>query len=326
MPELSYVEAIRQALAEEMRRDDAVIVYGEDVRLGYAFGVTRGLVDEFGDERSFDSPMSEAAIAGTAVGAALVGLRPVVEIQFSDFMTLTMDALVNQAAKVHFMSGGRLKAPLVVRAPFGTVGVFHGGPQHSQSLEAWFMHVPGLKVATPATPADAKGLLKTAIRDDNPVVFCEYKRLYSKRGFVPEGEHLVPFGKAEIRRDGKDAMIVATAPMLDKALAAAETANKEDGLDVLVLDLRTLLPLDKGTLLSCVRKTNRVLIAEEDCKTGGVGAEISAIIVEEAVECLDAPILRVAGLDAPIGATKSLESFFVPDEKRILAGVRGLFK
>jgi len=325
MPEMSYIEAIREAFVEEMRRDDSIIVYGEDVRLGYAFGVTRGLVDEFGPERSFDSPMSEAAIVGSAVGAAMVGLRPVVEIQFSDFLTLTMDALVNQAAKVHYMSGGRLKAPLVVRAPFGTVGVFHGGPQHSQSLESWFMHVPGLKVATPSTPADAKGLLKTAIRDDSPVLFCEYKRLYGTKGFVPEGEHLVPFGKADIKRQGTHAMIVATAPMVAKALAAAETLSKEDGLDVLVLDMRTLSPLDKESLIACARKTNRVVIAEEDCKTGGVGGELAAILAEEAIDCLDAPIIRVAGIDAPIGATRSLEDFFVPDEKRIIDGVRRLF-
>jgi len=325
MPEMTYVEALREALAEEMRRDDSVIVYGEDVKLGYAFGITRGLVDEFGEERSFDSPMSEAAIVASAVGASLGGLRPVVEIQFSDFLTLSMDALVNQAAKVHFMSGGQLKAPIVVRAPFGAVGVFRGGPQHSQSFESWFMHVPGLKVVTPSTPADAKGLLKTAIRDDNPVVFCEYKSLYGSRGQVPEGEHLVPFGKAAIRRQGTDAMIVATAPMMPKALAAAETIAKDGGWEVLVLDLRTLAPLDKDCLLTCVKQTHRVLIAEEDCKTAGVGSELAAIIAEEAIEYLDAPIVRVAGLDAPIGATAALEEFVVPDEKRIVGGVRSLF-
>jgi len=325
MPELKYVEALREALAEEMRRDDSVICYGEDVRLGWSFGVTSGLVNEFGDDRVFDAPISELGIVTSGVGAAIAGLRPVVELMFSDFVTLAADGLANQAPKVRYMSGGNLKVPLVVRTPFGAGSVFLGGAQHSQSLEAWFMHVPGLYVANPATPADAKGLLKTAIRDDNPVLFCEYKILYQTKGYVPEGEHLVPFGKAAIRREGTDGMIVAMPTMLAPALAAAETIAKENGREVLVLDLRTLNPLDKDCLLSCVQKTKRLLIAEEDTKTGGVGAELAAIVAEEAFEFLDAPIARVAALETPLGAVHNLQDFSLPDEARITARARKLF-
>jgi len=325
MPEMKVVGAIREALAEEMRRDDQVIVYGEDVRIGWTFGVTSGLNSEFGDERVFDTPMAEIGIVNSAIGAALVGMRPVVEIQFGDFITTIMDCLLNQASKWHWVTGGQLKVPIVIRTPFGVMPAMFAGIQHVQCLEPWLMYIPGLKVATPSTAADAKGLLKTAIRDDNPVFFCEYKALYPTAGEVPEGEHLVPFGQAVIRRPGKDALIVATAPMQPKALAAAETLAKDYGLDVRVLDLRTLAPLDKDTLLTCVQQTKRVVIAEEGYKTGGVGGELAAIIAEEAFEHLQAPIVRVAAKDLPIGATGNLQNFVIPGTEEIVAGVRSLF-
>ena len=284
--EITYKQAIQEALREEMRRDERVFLLGEDIGVyGGAFGVTLGFLEEFGKERVRDTPISELGIVGAATGAALLGMRPVVEIMFMDFAMLALDQLANQAAKMRFMFGGKARVPMVFRAPQGAgTGA---AAQHSQSLEALFIHFPGLKVVMPSTPADAKGLLKAAIRDDNPVVFIEHKLLYNRKGPVPEGEHLVPLGKAEVKRPGRDLTIIALSAMLPKALAAAEVLAAE-GIEAEVLDPRSLAPLDEATILESVRRTNRVLITHEACRTGGVGAEILARIVEGGFDSLDA--------------------------------------
>ncbi|MFH1090851.1 MAG: alpha-ketoacid dehydrogenase subunit beta, partial [Pseudomonadota bacterium] len=283
MRELKYSEALREALVEEMRRDERVFVFGEDVELGYAFGVCKGLIDEFGRQRVFDTPICENTIVGLAVGAAMMGMRPVAEIQFCDLLTMCMDQICNQAAKLRYMSGGQISQPLVVRSPCGKWGGFAG--QHSQTLDAWFIHVPGLKVAVPSTPYDAKGLMKTAIRDDNPVLFIEQKQLYPIPGPVPEEEYLVPFGEARVHRQGDAATIVAIGRMVPEALKAAETLS-EEGINLTVIDPRTLVPLDEETILNRVAETRRVVIVEEGTKRGGVGAEISAIISEKILDDL----------------------------------------
>ncbi|MFQ5915544.1 MAG: alpha-ketoacid dehydrogenase subunit beta [Nitrospinota bacterium] len=319
MREIMMWEALREALAEEMRRDKKVFVLGEDIVLGYVWSVTRGLIDEFGPERVRDTPISESAIIGASVGAALMGMRPVPELQFSDFMFVCMDQLVNQAGKTRYMFGGQLSVPMVVRLPSG--GYFNFGATHSQSLEAMLMHAPGLKVAMPSTPHDGKGLLKSAIRDPNPVAFFEHKALYKVKGPVPEGEHLIPLGEADIKREGTDVCIIALSLMVSKALAAADLLA-EEGISATVLDPRTLVPLDKAGIAEAVKRTNRVVIVEEGCKTGGVGAEISAVINEEAFDYLDAPIARVAAHDAPIPFSEPLEKYVLPDEGRIVAAVR----
>ncbi|MBI2880394.1 MAG: alpha-ketoacid dehydrogenase subunit beta [Candidatus Tectomicrobia bacterium] len=319
MREIMMWEALREALAEEMRRDEKVFVLGEDVALGYVWSVTRGLIDEFGPERVRDTPISESAIIGVSVGAALMGMRPVPELQFSDFMFVCMDQIVNQAGKTRYMFGGQLSVPMVIRLPTG--GYFNFGATHSQSLEAMLMHAPGLKVVTPSTPADAKGLLKTAIRDPNPVAFFEHKVLYKTKGPVPEGEYTIPLGAADVKRDGTDVCIIATSLMVHKALAAADRLA-EEGVSAMVLDPRTLVPLDKAGLAEAVKKTNRAVIVEEGCKTGGIGAEIAAVINEEAFDYLDAPIGRVAAHDAPIPFSEPLEKFILPNEQRIIDGVR----
>ena len=322
MREITYKQAIQEALREEMRRDERVFLLGEDIGVyGGAFGVTLGFVEEFGKERVRDTPISELGIVGAAAGAALMGMRPVVEIMFMDFSTLALDQLANQAAKLRFMFGGKARVPMVLRAPQGAgTGA---AAQHSQSLEALFVHFPGLKVAIPSTPADAKGLLKAAIRDDNPVVFIEHKLLYNRKGQVPEGEHLVPLGQAEIKRPGRDLTIVAISNMVPKALEAAETLAAE-GIEVEVVDPRTLVPLDEATILDSVRRTGRVLIVHEACRTGGVGAEILSRIVEEGFDYLDAPVRRLAGRDLPIPYSKELERQVIPQAEDIVREVRRL--
>src|SRR5499427_8198464 len=289
--DLTYLEAIREALVEEMRRDPKVFVLGEDVgAYGGAFGVTQGLYDEFGEMRVVDTPISESAIVGISVGAALRGYRPVAEMQFADFISCGFDQIVNQAATLRYRYGGRATVPLVVRAPSG--GNVGGGLYHSQNPEGWFIHRPGLKVVAPSTAYDAKGLLKAAIRDDNPVVYFEHKYLYRRaKGPVPEGDDIVPIGVAATRREGGDVTLVSYGAMMTPSLEAADRLAR-DGVEVEVIDLRTLLPYDKAALFASVEKTNRVLIVHEDVKTLGLGAELSAVIVEERFASLDAPVMR----------------------------------
>jgi pyruvate/2-oxoglutarate/acetoin dehydrogenase E1 component len=323
MREIKYAVALREALAEEMRRDDRVFVFGEDVELGYAFTVCKGLIEEFGPDRVRDTPICEQTIVGIAVGASMMGLRPVPEIQFCDLLPLCMDQLCNQAAKLRYMSGGQVSFPLVIRSPAGKWGGF--AAQHSQTLDAWFMNVPGLKVAVPATPYDAKGLLKTAIRDDNPVLFIERKLLYQVSGPVPEEEYLIPFGVAKTYKEGKDVTLVAIGRMVSLALKAMEELEKE-GIYGTLVDPRTLVPLDKKTILESVKKTHRVVIVEEGPKTGGVGAEIAALIAEEALDYLDAPVVRIAALDSPIPFNVALEDYILPSERKIVEAVRTLIR
>ena len=321
MREISYRDALREALREEMQRDPTVFLLGEDIGRywGGAFKVTKGLAEEFGDERVRDTPISESAIIGAAVGAAITGMRPVAEIMFGDLTTLAMDQIVNQAAKIRYMFGGQAKVPLVIRTPFG--GGVNIAAHHSQCLEALFMHIPGLQVAVPSTPYDAKGLLKTAIRNDNPVIFCEHKLLYPITGPVPEEEYTLPFGEADIKREGSDVTIIATLYMVHKVLNAAKKLEEEE-ISAEVVDPRTLVPLDKETIINSVKKTGRVVIVTEDCKTAGVSAEIAAIIAEETLDYLDAPIKRVANPDVPIPFSPPLESYVIPDEKRIIEAVK----
>ncbi len=321
MRKITYREALREALREEMQRDSTVFLLGEDIGRywGGAFKVTEGLAEEFGDERVRDTPISESAIIGTAVGAAITGMRPVAEIMFGDLTALAMDQIANQAAKIRYMFGGQASCPLVIRTPFGA-GV-NIASHHSQSLEAWFMHVPGLYVAVPSTPYDAKGLLKTAIRGNNPVFFCEHKLLYPVEDEVPEEEYTIPFGVADIKREGADVTIVATLYMVHKTLNAAKQLEKE-GVDAEVFDPRTLTPLDKQAIIRSVKKTGRLVIVSEDCKTAGVSAEIAAMVAEEAVDYLDAPIKRVAEPDTPIPFSPPLEQYVIPDEKAIMKAVK----
>jgi pyruvate dehydrogenase E1 component beta subunit len=318
---ITYREALREALREEMRRDPTVFLLGEDIGRywGGAFKVTEGLAEEFGDERVRDTPISESTIIGAAIGAALTGMRPIAEIMFGDLTALAMDQITNQAAKMHYMFGGQAKCPLVIRTPFG--GGVNIAAHHSQSLEAWFMHVPGLYVAVPSTPYDAKGLLKTAIRGNNPVFFCEHKLLYPVKGEVPEDEYTIPFGQADVKREGADVTIVATLYMVHKALKAAEELEK-DGISVEVVDPRTLTPLDKQAIIRSVKKTGRVVIVTEDCKTAGVSAEIAALVTEEAIDYLDAPVKRVTEPDTPIPFSPPLEKYVIPDEKAIIKAVK----
>jgi len=321
MRKITYREALREALREEMHRDPTVFLLGEDIGKfwGGAFKVTEGLAEEFGDERVRDTPISESAIIGTGVGAAITGMRPVAEIMFGDLTALAMDQIANQAAKICYMFGGQAKCPLVIRTPFGA-GV-NIASHHSQSLEAWFMHVPGLFVAMPSTPYDAKGLLKTAIRGNNPVFFCEHKLLYPTVGEVPEEEYTVPFGVADVKREGSDVSVVATSYMVHKALRTAEAFQKE-GLNVEVIDLRTLTPLDRQAIVKSVKKTGRIVIVSEDCRTAGVGAEVAAVVAEEALDYLDAPVKRVCEPDTPIPFSPPLEQYVIPDEKRITKAIK----
>ncbi len=321
--ELSYAEAIREALGQAMEADERVFLFGEDVGVyGGAFGVSGDLVHRFGTERVIDTPISELGIAGVAVGAAITGMRPVLEIQFSDFVTLAMEQIVNQAAKIRFMFGGKATVPMVVRLPGGSgTGA---AAQHSQSLEAWFAHVPGLKVIQPATPHDAKGMLLAALDDPNPVLIFEHKLLYKTKGPVPAEAYRVPIGKAAIRREGTDLTIVGTSLMSLKAEAAAARLA-EEGISAEVIDLRTIRPIDFDTVAASVRKTGRLLVVYEGVKTMGIGAEISAMIAESDVfDFLDAPILRLGGADMPLPYNPQLEKAAVPQEDDIVAAARRL--
>jgi acetoin:2,6-dichlorophenolindophenol oxidoreductase subunit beta len=316
LQKMTYVAAIRQVLQEEMRRDPRIFLMGEDIGIyGGAFGVTRGLLEEFGEERVRDTPISELAIAGCAIGAALSGMLPVAEFQFSDFMTLAMDQIVNQGAKLRFMFGGKAKVPVVFRAPIGSGLGF--AAQHSQSLEAWFAHVPGLKVVLPSTPADASGLLRSAIHDPNIVIFLEHKALYNQQGMVPTGDWRIPFGKAEVKRKGKHLTIIALSIMVHRAMAVAERLA-EEGIEAEVIDPLTLRPLDVDTLVDSVSRTGRVLIVHEAVLTGGFGGEIAARIAESsAFYYLDAPIMRLGGAEIPIPYQIQLEKHATPQEEDI---------
>lgn len=323
MAQMTYMEAIRDGMRVEMKRDPGVYIAGEDVaQFGGCFGVTAGLYDEFGPERVMNTPISEAAIVGHAVGAAAAGLRPIAEIMFVDFMGCCMDELGNQAAKMKYMFGGKAKVPMVVRTPCGAG--LGAAAQHSQSLESWFTHIPGIKTVMPSTPADAKGLMIAAIRDDNPVVYIEHKQLLGLAGEVPEGEYVVPLGKADIKREGADVTIVAWSWMLQKSLAAAEQLAKE-GINAEVLDPRTLVPLDKEAILKSVAKTGRLVIVHEEVKTSGYGGEIAAIVTEEGFDYLDAPIKRVTAPDTPIPFSPVLEQAYIPNEEKIIQAVKQLF-
>ncbi len=322
--EVTYLKAINQALHEEMRRDDNVFVMGEDVgELGGAFKVTEGLLDAFGEDRVIDTPISEALIVGAGIGAAMLGMRPVLEMQFGDFISCAFDQIVNTAATLRYRHGGKASCPLVLRAPSGA-GV-HGALFHSQNPEAWFTRVPGLKVVAPATPYDAKGLLKSAVRDDNPVIYFEHKRLYrSVKEDLPEGDFTVPIGPAELRLEGRDLSIITYGGTMHQALDAARIVEKEDGLKVEVLDLRTLLPLDREAILATARKTGKVLIAHEDRLTGGIGGEVAAIIAEHAFDYLDGPIKRVAALDTHLAFSPPLEEYILPNTNKIVEAIREL--
>ena len=321
--ELTYSQAIQEAMAIALESDPRVFLMGEDIGVyGGAFQVTGDLVERFGTDRVIDMPISELGGAGLAVGAAMTGMRPIFEFQFSDFATLAMEQIVNQAAKMRFMLGGEVSVPLVMRFPAGSgTGA---AAQHSQSLEAWLAHVPGLKVIQPATPHDAKGLLLAAVQDPDPVMIFEHKLLYKVKGPVPEGHYTVPIGKAEIRRMGRDATIVATSIMVQKSLEAAEILQSE-GIDVEIVDLRTIRPIDRETVINSVKKTTRLLCVYEAVKTLGIGAEISAMVAEsEAFDYLDAPIMRLGGADSPIPYNPELEKAVVPQVPDIVAGIRNL--
>ncbi|HEY89882.1 MAG TPA: alpha-ketoacid dehydrogenase subunit beta [Thermoflexia bacterium] len=323
MREITYSEALREALRQEMQRDERVFIIGEDVGIyGGAFGVTRGLFKEFGEERVIDTPISELGIAGAITGAALTGMRPVGEIMFMDFMTLASEQLVNQAAKIRFMFGGNATLPFVMRTPAGSgTGA---AAQHSQSLENWFVHIPGLKVVMPSTPYDAKGLLIASIRDDNPVIFIEHKLLYKIKGPVPEEPYTIPLSTSEVKRSGQDLTVVATSVMVKRSLEAAAQLAAE-GIEVEVVDPRTLKPLDAEPIIRSVMKTGRVLIVHEACKTGGYGGELAALIAEsEAFDYLEAPIVRLAGRDMPIPYNRTLEYHAVPQVENIVAKAREL--
>jgi acetoin:2,6-dichlorophenolindophenol oxidoreductase subunit beta len=320
MRTLSIAAALNEALKQEMRRDANVFVTGEDVGVyGGIFGVTAGLLDEFGPERVRDTPITESAIIGLAVGAATAGLRPVAELMFIDFIGVSLDQLYNQAAKMKYMFGGKARLPFVLRTTCGAG--MSAAAQHSQSLEAWFMHVPGLKVVAPSTPYDAKGLLLSAIRDDNPVVFIEHKMLYGVEGEVPEEDYTIPLGQADVKRQGSDVTVVATMAMVHKALAAAETLAQA-GISVEVVDPRTLSPLDRDTILESVKKTRRAVIVHEAVKQAGPGAEIAATLAEEAFDYLDAPIKRVGAPFTPVPFSPALEKEFIPSEQQIVSAIQ----
>lgn len=323
MREVTYWQALNEALREELDRDPDVFIMGEDVGIyGGAYGVTRGLYEDYGEERIRDTAISEQVIVGAAVGAAMTGMRPVAEIMYVDFLGVAMDQIFNQAAKIRYMFGGKAKVPMTLRTEGGAGRGL--AAHHSQSLESWFLHVPGLKVVMPATPYGAKGLLKASIRDDNPVLFIEHKMLYGTKGKIPDGEYIVPLGLAEVKKPGKDVTVVAHSRMLLYALEAAETLEKE-GISVEVIDPRTLAPLDMDTIMTSVKKTGRVVLVEEGCKTGGVGGEIATKIMEEGFYYLDAPIIRVAAKDVPIPMSPALEPLAVPSVEEIIDAVKKLY-
>lgn len=320
MREIAYSQAVREALREEMLRDSTVFIFGEDVgKFGGIYGVTGDLWEQFGDERVRDTPISESAIVGCGVGAAMTGMRPVAEIMQIDFLGVCLDQIANQAAKIRYMFGGKAKMPLVIRTAEGAGR--SAAAHHSQCLEAWVLHVPGILLAMPATAYDAKGLLKTAIRGEDPVLFVEHKGLYRVTGLVPEEEYTIPFGVADIKREGTDVTVVAVSLMVHRALAAAEQLAKE-GISVEVIDPRTIKPLDLETICASVKKTHRVVVAHEACKTGGIGAEIAAVIMENAFDYLDAPIKRVASWDIPVPFSPVLEKAMIPNETTIVNAVK----
>ena len=323
MTEMTYRDALKAGIREEMLRDERVFLLGEDIALnwGGAFKVTKGLAEEFGEVRVRDTPISENTIVGAAIGAAITGLIPIAEIMFGDLIALAMDQVCNQAAKMRYMFGGQTSVPLVLRTPFG--GGKNIASHHSQSLEAWFMHTPGLKVAVPAFASDVKGLIKTAIRDPNPVLFAEHKLVYDKKEEVPDEEYLIPFGQAKIRREGADVTLWGTFFMLHKALEVADELAKE-GISVEVIDPRTLVPLDTKTLIESVKKTGRLVLVTEETKTGATTAEVAAIVQEEAFDWLDAPIKRVNAPDTPVPFSPPLENYFIPDNKRIAQAIRDI--
>ncbi len=322
--EITYVEALNEALREEMRRDDSVIIFGEDVAVfGGVYKVSKGLLEEFGPERVIDTPISEAAIAGTAIGAALMGLRPVAEIMYLDFITIAMDMLVTHAAKLRFMSGGQVKLPMVVRTQY-SLGRAHGC-QHSQFIAACFLQSPGIKVVLPGTPKDAKGLLKSAIRDDDPVLFIEAAVLYRMRGPVPEEEYLTPLGKCDVKREGDDVTIVAVARTVPEALKAADKLA-EEGIKAEVVDLMTIQPMDYDTIVRSVKKTNRLVIADDSVKTCGISAEVAAYVCEYAYDYLEAPIIRVNSPPMPIPFSPTLEKKYMVNSDKIVDAVKRLVK
>ena len=320
MHEVTFREAMREAIFEEMARDPSVFLMGESIAArGGVYQQVKGVLEKFGEERILDMPISESGFVGMAVGAALLGTRPVVDLQYDDFLPLALDHIMNDAAKMRYMYGGKAKVPMVIRTFFGA-GT-NSGCSHSQSLEASVLNCPGLKVVMPSTPADAKGLLKTAIRDDDPVIFFEHRLLYATKGEVPDGEYVIPLGEADVKREGRDVTVVATAMMVHKALGAAVELSKE-GIEIEVLDPRSLLPLDCEALLNSVKKTGRLLIAHEACKTGGMGGEIAAIAAKEAFGYLDAPIERVCAPDIPVPFSPPLENYYIPKKEDIVATVR----
>lgn len=321
MKEITYLEAIKEALDEEMARDPSVFILGEDVGVyGGAFRVTEGLIEKYGEWRVLDTPLAESGFTGAAIGAALMGMRPVVEMQFADFISCAFDQLVNVAAKNHYRWGA--STPIVVRAPFG--GNIHGGPFHSQCIEGFFSNVPGLKIVTPSTAYDAKGLLKAAIRDNDPVIYCEHKYLYRRvKDSVPEEDYVVPIGKARVALEGKDVSIITYGAMVHTALEAAQTLGGK-GISCEIIDLRTLLPLDKKAIFNTVKKTSKVVVLHEQTKTGGIGAEVSALISENCFDYLDGPIIRVAAPDTPVPYSAKMEEVFIPQTKDVIAAVEKL--
>jgi pyruvate/2-oxoglutarate/acetoin dehydrogenase E1 component len=324
---VTYAQALNEALREELRRDPSIIVLGEDIGVwgegGGVFGVTKHLLDEFGPMRIRDTPISEEGIVAISVGAAATGLRPIVELMYFDFVTLAMEPLVNQAAKLRYMFGGQTSVPMVLRSNIGASG--GKAAQHSQSLESWMIHIPGLKVVVPTTPADAKGLLKTAIRDNNPVVFLEHKMLYGTKGHVPEGEHLIPFGAANVVRPGRDLTVVATQAMLLKVLGVAEQLALE-GIELEVIDPRTLVPLDQEAIVHSVRRTSRLLICHEAVERGGWAGEVAMAVMDDVFDYLDAPIARLCGANVPVPYSEPLERAIFPDSDQIGATARRLVK
>lgn len=323
MREITFSQATLEAMEEEMLRDDRIFIMGEDIaRQGGIFGQFKGLPQKFGLERVIDTPISETAIVGAAIGAALAGMHPVADMHFADFMGVCMDEIFNQMAKIRYMFGGQTSVPVVLRAPDGLS--VQAAAQHSQSIEAWFLHIPGLKVVSPSNPADAKGLLKSALRENNPIIYFENKILFNQKGPVPEGEYTVPIGKANIVKEGRDVTIVSYSIMMNTVLKAAEALEK-DGIIAEVVDLRTISPIDKETILNSVAKTKRLVLAHEAVKQGGVGAEISAIVAEEAIDCLDAPILRFGAPFVPVPFAPTLEKCVRVSAEDIQNGIIGMF-
>jgi len=318
--EISFGEAVKEAIAEEMRLDPSVLLMGEDVGApGGVFKILTGLYQEFGSDRVIDTPISEAGFTGLGVGAALTGMRPIVEIMFGDFITLAMDQIVNQAAKIRYMSGGQAQVPLTIRATLGAGR--SSAAQHSQSLHAWTSHIPGLKVAIPSTPADAKGLIKTAVRDDNPVVVYEDKMMYAQKGRVPDGDYTIPFGQADVKREGSDVTLIATSSMVHVALEAAELLQAE-GISAEVVDPRTMVPLDKETLVQSVCKTTRAAIIDEGYQSFGITGELASVVYEGAFDYLDAPIARIGAMDVPVPFSKPLEDATIPHEQDVVQAVK----